>query len=437
MEKRQVIASMIMIFLAVGLLFGCDALGDDEAADGSTYEVTAEGYGGPVRLKVNIENDEITDIEVLEQNETENLGDEAIDEMIEKIIDNQSTDVDVKSGATVSSNAVIDAVNEALTEAGLISSETCVGVAEGYGGEIEVEVVLEGDTITAINVLSQNETANLGDEAIDEVIAKIIENQSTNVDAMSGATVSSNATIAAVNNALEDAGITLEAGENGSSGEVSDYDAEGILAIAAGYGGDVVLDVILDGDEIVDIQVLEQNETANLGDNAIDAMIEKIIDAQSTDVDVESGATVSSEAVIKAVGEATGQEVSAGEAPQNPGAEYDLESYEPEGILVSGKGFQDRYDIYLDVIFDGNEIVEIRVIEHRETLGFGDGALRAVPERIVSQQSTDVDIQTGATWTSNSIMEIVEIAVEEAGITLEEQEPSEDEAPSDDGGGGG
>lgn len=349
MEKKQVIASIIMMFLAVGLLFGCDASGDDSVTEGSSYEVTAEGYGGPIRLMVHIEDDEMVDIEVLEQ----------------------------------------------------------------------------------------NETANLGDEAIDEVIAKILEKQSTNVDVMSGATVSSNATIAAVNSALEEAGITLEEGDTETSGESSDYDAEGILAIAEGYGGDVVLDVILDGDEILDIQVLEQNETANLGDNAINAMIEKIIDAQSTDVDVESGATISSEAVIKAVSEATGQEAATGEAPQNPGSEYDLESYEPEGILVSGKGFQDRYDIYLDVIFDGNEIVEIRVIEHSETLGFGDGALRAVPERIVNQQSTDVDVQTGATWTSNATMKIVEKAVQEAGVTLEEQEPSEDATPADDGGGGG
>lgn len=434
MQKKQITALLVMVILAVGILFGYNALSEDAMADALSYEVTAEGYGGPLRLMVYVEGDEMVDIEVLEQNETANLGDLAIDEMIAKILENQSTNVDVETGATVSSNAVIDAINEAIAEAGIGSGDAYVGVGDGYGGDVELEVVLDGDSIVAINVLSQKETANLGDNAIDEMIAKIVDNQSTDVDVESGATVSSNAVISAVNNALEEAGVSI--GASGDEPSV-DYDTEGVLGIGQGYGGDVALDIIMDGDEILEIRILEHNETANIGDVAMDAMIEKIIDAQNTDVDVETGATVSSQAVIKAVSEATGQEASVSEAPGNPGEEYDLETYEPEGILVSGKGFQDRYDIYLDVIFDGNEIVEIRVIEHRETIGFGDGALRAVPERIISQQSTDVDIQTGATWTSNAAMEIVEIAVEEAGVALEVQEPSEDAAPADEGGGGG
>ncbi len=48
-------------------------------ADVTSYEVTAEGYGGPVRLLVHVDGEEIADIEVLEQNETEGLGDTAIE----------------------------------------------------------------------------------------------------------------------------------------------------------------------------------------------------------------------------------------------------------------------------------------------------------------------------------------------------------------------
>ena len=441
MQRKQVIAMIAMVVLAVGVLFGYDALSDDAAADAASYEVTAEGYNGPISLRVYMDDEEIVDIEVLEQNETENLGDVAIDEMIARILEEQSADVDVESGATISSNAVIDGVKEALAAAGMGSGDAYVGVAEGYNGEVEVEVIVDGNSIEAINVLEENETENLGDEAIDQMIERILEAQSTDVDVQSGATVSSNALIEAVNNALDEAGVTLGEGSDDSEeegdAEAEDYDAEGTLAIAPGYAGDVVLDIIMDGDEIVEIRVLEENETEGLGDDAIDAMIEKILDAQSTDVDVESGATVSSEAVINAVAEATGQEAAESEAPEDPAAAYDLETYEPEGIMVSGTGFQDRYEMYLDVIFDGNEIVEIRVIEHNETTGFGDGALRVVPERIISQQSTDVDIQTGATWTSETAMELVEKAVQEAGVTLEEQEVDEDAAPADDGGGGG
>ncbi|RQD69483.1 MAG: FMN-binding protein [Tindallia sp. MSAO_Bac2] len=347
MDKEQIVAILVLVVLSVGILFGCNAIGETDMADVTSYEVTAEGYGGPVRLLVHVDGEEIADIEVLEQNETEGLGDTAIEAMIAKIIENQSVDVDVHSGATVSSKAVIEAVKSALEEAGISLGDAVAGT----------------------------------DEA-DEESAPV------------------------------------------------EYEAEGTLAIASGYGGDVVLDVIMDGDEIVDIKVLDQSETPNLGDVAIDAMIAKILSAQSPDVDVESGATASSEAVMKAVAEATGQNVAEREAPEDPAAQYDLETYEPEGIMVSGKGFQDRYDIYLDVIFDGNEITEIRVIEHGETKGFGDGALRAVPERIINQQSAEVDVQTGATWTSNSTMELVRQAVEEAGIELTEREAAEADEPA-------
>lgn len=352
MDKKQVMAAVALVVLSVGVLFGFNSMNNDVLSEAAQYEVSADGYGGPIRLMVYVKDEEIANIEVLEQNETQNLGDKAIEEMITKILENQSTDVDVHSGATVSSNAVIAAVNSAFGEA---------GIALGEAAETQEEA---------------------GQEA------------------------------------------------------AIDYEAEGILAIGSGYGGDIVLDVVLDGDKIVDIKVLDQNETTNLGDVAIDAMIKKILQAQSPDVDVESGATVSSQAVIKAVGSVTGQQVSESEAPPNPGESYDLATYEPEGILVSGKGFQDRYDIYFDVIFDGNEIAEIRVIEHRETKGFGDGALRAVPERIVAQQTTEVDVQAGATWTSNSAMKIVQQAVEQAGVNLAAREGIEVAAPAAPGGGG-
>lgn len=348
MDREQIMASVLLVVLSVGILFGCNAIGESDTGSVSGYEVVAEGYAGPVRLFVHIDGEEIINIDVIEHSETEGLGDTAIEAMIVKIIDNQSVDVDVHSGATESSNAVITAVSSALEEAGISLGEASA--------------------------------------ATDDT-----EDESTLVE----------------------------------------YEAEGILAMASGYGGDVVLDVIMDGDEIVDIQVLDQSETPDLGDVAIEAMIAKILSTQTTEgIDVETGATVSSQAVLKAVSEATGMELSESEAPEDPAANYDLATYEPEGIMVSGKGFQDRYDIHLDVLFNGDEITEIRVIEHGETKGFGDGALRAVPERMIRQQSAEVDVQTGATWTSNSTMELVKKAVEEAGVVLTEREGEEEATPT-------
>lgn len=95
--------------------------GNEEQAAPSEKEVytgEAEGGWGPVIVEVTLDGDTIVNIEVVEQNETEGLGDTAIDELIPKIIEAQSTDgIDVVSGATASSNALIEAVNEALSKA--------------------------------------------------------------------------------------------------------------------------------------------------------------------------------------------------------------------------------------------------------------------------------------------------------------------------------
>ncbi len=84
------------------------------------YTVTgeAEGGHGPVVVEVTMEGDQITGIEVVEEQETEDLGPPAFEELIPQIIDAQSTEgIDAVSGATVSSEALFEAVDEALDKA--------------------------------------------------------------------------------------------------------------------------------------------------------------------------------------------------------------------------------------------------------------------------------------------------------------------------------
>lgn len=79
------------------------------------------------------------------------------------------------------------------------------GVGEGFGGDITVEVTLEGETITSVEVLSHEESEGISDPAIEEVPAAIVAANSTEVDTVSGATYTSEGIIAAVNAALESA----------------------------------------------------------------------------------------------------------------------------------------------------------------------------------------------------------------------------------------
>ena len=80
-----------------------------------------------------------------------------------------------------------------------------VGVSE-IGGEIKVKVTMDGDKIAKIEVLSHNETAGISDPAFKTLPDAIIAANSTQVDTVSGATKTSDALIAAVNDALAQAG---------------------------------------------------------------------------------------------------------------------------------------------------------------------------------------------------------------------------------------
>ncbi|MGD9568270.1 MAG: FMN-binding protein [Sedimentibacter sp.] len=86
-----------------------------------------------------------------------------------------------------------------------VEPETLTGVGKGFGGEVKVTVIKEGDKITNVVAEGPNETNGIGSKAIAELPSKIVEANSTEVDVIAGATYTSKAIIYAVNNALDPA----------------------------------------------------------------------------------------------------------------------------------------------------------------------------------------------------------------------------------------
>ena len=82
-------------------------------------------------------------------------------------------------------------------------AQTLTGTGEGFGGLLTVSVTVDGDTITAVEVTSHNETENVAGAALTDIPAAIVEANSADVDAVSGATITSNAIMYAVKNALD------------------------------------------------------------------------------------------------------------------------------------------------------------------------------------------------------------------------------------------
>lgn len=114
--KLQKVGLYFLVLALVGIL----ALGCNGAAPaGEKYSGEAEGYGGIIKVDVYVDDDgAITDIEIVEETETANIGDaESMSGLLDDIVAAGGTDgVDVKSGATVTSEAIFAAVDDAMSK---------------------------------------------------------------------------------------------------------------------------------------------------------------------------------------------------------------------------------------------------------------------------------------------------------------------------------
>ena len=95
--------------------------------------------------------------------------------------------------------------------AGVASAEVYTAAAQGIGGDVNVSVTYEYGKITAVEIGAHNETPGISDMAIEKIPAAIVEKQSLAVDAVAGATITSNAILTAAQTALTEAGVDVSA----------------------------------------------------------------------------------------------------------------------------------------------------------------------------------------------------------------------------------
>ncbi|MBP3868636.1 MAG: flavocytochrome c [Solobacterium sp.] len=124
------------------------------AADGSlfiagTYEAEAEGFGGganPVKLSVTFSDSEIETIDYTADGETPTVGGAALPRLVENVLAAQSPNIDMISGATITSTAFFTALNDCITQAGadptLLESKAEETAAENM--EKTADVVIAG-----------------------------------------------------------------------------------------------------------------------------------------------------------------------------------------------------------------------------------------------------------------------------------------------------
>ena len=129
---RKSNGTMVLLLIFVMIFTSCTAEKAEESASdienqlavndafytAGTYEAEASGKDGKIVVSVSFDETKITQIEIVENSETEGIGSNALLTLKDQIIASQSLGVDVISGASISSYALIDAVALAVKEAG-------------------------------------------------------------------------------------------------------------------------------------------------------------------------------------------------------------------------------------------------------------------------------------------------------------------------------
>lgn len=145
-------------------------------------------------------------------------------------------------------------------QTGLYKPGTYTGEGDGMGGKVKVSVKVDENKILEVNVLENNETQGIGDAAIDKIPLMIIEGQTLAVDAVTGATLTSNAILTAVEAALKEAGADISKLMVKSDGEtVNDdktYDTEVVVVGGGAAGLSAALEAANNGANVILVEKL-------------------------------------------------------------------------------------------------------------------------------------------------------------------------------------
>lgn len=353
--------------------------------------------------------------------------------------------------------------------AGGYADGTYTGSGTGFGGTITVQVTVSNHKIVSINILdASSETASYFANA-QGVISRIISSQSPNVDAVSGATYSSNGIISAVQNALSQA---IPSGNQATAtptptpspspkptrkpvptpkpGEEQKYKDGTYTGTGKGYSGTVTLTATIKKGVIKSLEV-EHTDTPMFFKKAWDVLEEEIIQNQSVEgIDTVSGATYSSKGILNAMKDILKQAAQGStkvtptptpkitvtptptatptpkvtvtptpeETPTPAPDETPEPTPEPTGPYIDGTysgssyGYSGRVNV--TVTIQGGQIVSIEQ-SNSDSPEFFDEAWNSIYPQIMANQSADgVDTVSGATFSSEGILGAVQKALAQA-----------------------
>ena len=171
-----------------------------------------------------------------------------------------------------------------------VSAETGVFTGEGTGrnDKIVVEMTVEDGKITGVEITEHNETAGIADPALETIPSAIVENQSLAIDAVAGATLTSEGILSAAEAAATAAGLDIEAlkvrSENeAASAEPTEQNADVVvigaggagLAAAASAGQNGASVIVLEANGIIGGSTIRSGGHMLLFDDVINATMDR------------------------------------------------------------------------------------------------------------------------------------------------------------------
>lgn len=218
MTRNIVIMAIVTVIMAVVLSLYIKSTGTVPAADSTasladgTY--TASEQGCLSEVAVTVTGGKVTNVAIDASGETPELGGAAAETLADELTKAGSTaGVDAVSGATLTSNAVFTAMDSCLAQAGTgsagaedLTDGTYTSSAKGCLSDVEVTVTVSGGKVSEVAIDASGETPELGGAAAETLADALTKAGSTNgVDAVSGATLTSEAVFTAMNDCLSQA----------------------------------------------------------------------------------------------------------------------------------------------------------------------------------------------------------------------------------------
>ena len=405
------------------------------------FSSSEKGFRGPVYVEAAFDGaGKVTYMKVGDESFAEDIGVGVIEpdfmiQFIGKQMPLEVSDIDVIAGATISSTAVVKALNNAYAIAGgaeIVVPETptmpekpAEGVfsasADGFRGPVYVEAAFDAENkITYISVGDDSFAEDVGmgvkePEFMAQFIGKTAPMEVSDIDVITGATISSTAVVNGLNKAFNASqGIVEEVVEI----VMPEKPAEGVFSASEkGFAGPVYTEAAFDADgKITYISVGDDQfaETEGFGARALVAEnLYPFIGAQMPlnveDVDALTGATFTKTAIVNSLNKA--YKASKGEVEEEP-VKQEAPAAEPAGETfgADADGFQST--VHVEAAFDGDKITALTIGDKRfdETPGFGARALEpevaeAFIGKTVPLNVEDIDVLTGATFTKTAVVE--------------------------------